>query len=73
MEHETVSAADFGLAAHGGALMQLHSDVACAGHPLHGLLPETGPRGATILAPEGQAFPSAVAPPGPAGVSTSIR
>lgn len=49
----------FGMAAHrvsdafaimtlGGDLFQLHGDIAFATHPLHGLLPEAGPRGAGL-------------------------
>jgi predicted enzyme related to lactoylglutathione lyase len=37
---------DFALVRHDGMLMQLHRDTAFAAHPLHGLLPEAGPRGA---------------------------
>lgn len=38
--------ADFALARHGAVLVQLHSDGTFARHPLHGLLPESPPRGA---------------------------
>jgi predicted enzyme related to lactoylglutathione lyase len=39
---------DFAILLHGGQPMQLHSDGAYANHPLPGLLPESGPRGAGI-------------------------
>jgi catechol 2,3-dioxygenase-like lactoylglutathione lyase family enzyme len=39
---------DFAILVHGGQPVQLHSDRAYASHPLPGLLPETGPRGAGI-------------------------
>lgn len=37
--------ADFALLRSGVVLLQLHADGAFAGHPLHGMLPEAGPRG----------------------------
>lgn len=40
--------ADFALARHGDVLIQLHQDATFARHPLHGLLPEAGPRGAGV-------------------------
>ena len=40
--------ADFALLRSGAVLVQLHSDGAFAQHPLHGLLPEAGPRGAGL-------------------------
>ena len=40
--------ADFAIAAHGGQVLQLHSDATFARHPLSGLLPETPPRGAGV-------------------------
>lgn len=40
--------ADFALVAHGGMMLQLHRDTTFAAHPLHGLLPEAGPRGAGV-------------------------
>jgi predicted enzyme related to lactoylglutathione lyase len=39
---------DFAILLHAGQPLQLHSDRAYAGHPLPGLLPESGPRGAGI-------------------------
>ena len=39
---------DFAILLHAGQPLQLHSDAAYAGHPLPGLLPEAGPRGAGI-------------------------
>lgn len=39
---------DFAIAVHAGQPFQLHSDASFARHPLHGLLPESGPRGAGI-------------------------
>lgn len=39
---------DFALVAHGPALIQLHSDATFAAHPLLGLLPEAGARGAGV-------------------------
>ena len=40
--------ADFALLRSGSVLVQLHSDGSFASHPLHGLLPEAGPRGAGL-------------------------
>lgn len=40
--------ADFAIALHDGMMMQLHRDATFAAHPLHNLLPETGPRGAAV-------------------------
>jgi len=40
--------ADFALLRSGTVLVQLHSDGSFAAHPLHGLLPEVGPRGAGL-------------------------
>jgi hypothetical protein len=40
--------ADFAIVLHGGQPFQLHSDGSFARHPLHGLLPEAGPRGVGI-------------------------
>lgn len=40
--------ADFALAGHGEALIQLHSDAAFGGHPLMALLPDNPPRGAGV-------------------------
>ena len=40
--------ADFAILLHAGQPFQLHSDATFAAHPLHGLLPESGPRGAGI-------------------------
>ena len=40
--------ADFALLRSGSVLMQLHSDRSFAAHPLHGLLPVAGPRGAGL-------------------------
>lgn len=42
------SSADFALLSYHGPLLQLHSDGSFANHPLHGLLPETPPRGTGI-------------------------
>lgn len=39
---------DFAILRYGGQLFQLHSDATFAGHPLHALLPEAGPRGAGL-------------------------
>lgn len=39
---------DFAILLHAGQPIQLHSDSAFAGHPLTGLLPEAGARGAGI-------------------------
>lgn len=39
---------DFAILLHGGVPFQLHSDGTFARHPLFGLLPESGPRGAGI-------------------------
>ncbi|MFN4101591.1 MAG: VOC family protein [Pararhodobacter sp.] len=39
---------DFALVRHGDALIQLHSDVTFARHPLHDLLPENPPRGGGV-------------------------
>jgi len=40
--------ADFAILRHGDALIQVHADGTYAGHPLHGLLPEAGARGAGV-------------------------
>jgi predicted enzyme related to lactoylglutathione lyase len=40
--------ADFGIAFHAGTVFQLHGDPTFSAHPLHGLLPETPPRGAGV-------------------------
>lgn len=37
---------DFAIMSYHGALLQLHADHTYGANPLHGLLPETGPRGA---------------------------
>lgn len=37
---------DFAILVYAGRPFQLHSDASFAGHPLHALLPEAGPRGA---------------------------
>ena len=39
---------DFALLTHDGAMFQLHSDRSFRAHPLPGLLPEAGPRGAGV-------------------------
>ena len=39
---------DFAIVAHDGALIQLHSDGTYRTHPLPGLLPEAGARGAGV-------------------------
>ena len=39
---------DFAILLHAGQPLQLHSDGAYASHPLPGLLPEAGPRGAGV-------------------------
>jgi predicted enzyme related to lactoylglutathione lyase len=39
---------DFAILVHAGQPLQLHSDAAYASHPLPGVLPEAGPRGAGI-------------------------
>ena len=39
---------DYAIAVHDGMVMQLHSDRTFAAHPLYGLLPEAGPRGAGL-------------------------
>jgi predicted enzyme related to lactoylglutathione lyase len=40
--------ADFAILRHGDALIQVHADGTYGAHPLHGLLPEAGLRGAGI-------------------------
>ncbi|RUS60971.1 glyoxalase [Pseudorhodobacter sp. E13] len=40
--------ADFAIVTYQGQPIQVHSDGSFAAHPLHGLLPEAGPRGAGI-------------------------
>lgn len=40
--------ADFVLVRHGDVLLQIHSDATFGRHPLHSLLPESGPRGSGI-------------------------
>ncbi|MFC2966616.1 glyoxalase [Acidimangrovimonas pyrenivorans] len=40
--------ADFAIMEYGGQVFQLHADRTYAAHPLPGLLPEAGPRGAGI-------------------------
>jgi len=40
--------ADFALARHGAALIQLHADATFRAHPLHALLPESPPRGTGV-------------------------
>lgn len=40
--------ADFAIVAHDGAFLQLHGDAAYGAHPLLGLLPEAGARGAGL-------------------------
>ena len=39
---------DYAIVLHDGMALQLHSDASFAAHPLHGLLPETPPRGAGL-------------------------
>lgn len=39
---------DYAILLHAGQPLQLHSDPTYANHPLPGLLPETGPRGAGV-------------------------
>lgn len=39
---------DYAIAVHDKIVMQLHSDRTFAAHPLYGLLPEAGPRGAGL-------------------------
>ena len=39
---------DFAIVLHGEQPFQLHSDATFASHPLHALLPESGPRGVGI-------------------------
>jgi hypothetical protein len=39
---------DYAIVLHDGIVTQLHSDRTFAAHPLYGLLPEAGPRGAGI-------------------------
>ena len=39
---------EFAIVVHGDQPFQLHSDGTFASHPLHALLPESGPRGAGI-------------------------
>lgn len=39
---------DFAIMAYGGTLFQLHADHTFGAHPLLGLLPEAGPRGAGL-------------------------
>jgi predicted enzyme related to lactoylglutathione lyase len=38
--------ADFAIVSHAGDVFQIHVDETFSAHPLHGLLPETPPRGA---------------------------
>jgi predicted enzyme related to lactoylglutathione lyase len=47
MEAHRVSR-DFAILLHAGQPLQLHSDAAYAAHPLPGILPESGPRGAGV-------------------------
>lgn len=42
------ASADFAILLHGGQPLQLHSDATYASHPLSGLLPESGARGAGL-------------------------
>jgi len=37
---------DFAIVTHAGAVFQIHADATFGAHPLHGLLPESPPRGA---------------------------
>lgn len=59
--------ADFAILRHGDALIQLHSDATYGAHPLLGLLPEAGPRGAGVqvylfgIDPDGAAARAAAA------------
>ena len=39
---------DYAIVLHNKTVIQLHSDRTFAAHPLHGLLPEAGPRGAGL-------------------------
>ena len=39
---------EYAIVLHDGVVMQLHSDRTFAAHPLYGLLPEAGPRGAGL-------------------------
>jgi predicted enzyme related to lactoylglutathione lyase len=39
---------DFAIVTHAGAVFQLHADATFRAHPLHGLLPETPPRGTGV-------------------------
>jgi hypothetical protein len=39
---------DFAICVHAGHPFQLHSDQSFSSHPIYGLLPEAGPRGAGI-------------------------
>jgi hypothetical protein len=64
--------ADFAIVPYAGAILLLHSDASYSAHPLHGLLPEAGARGAGIElrlhetdpdAAAGRADPAAVLSP----------
>jgi predicted enzyme related to lactoylglutathione lyase len=39
---------DFAIVTHAGAVFQIHADATFGAHPLHGLLPETPPRGTGV-------------------------
>lgn len=39
---------DFAIATHAGTVFQIHADPTFAAHPIHGLLPESPPRGAGV-------------------------
>lgn len=52
---------DFAILLHAGQPLQLHADATYAAHPLPGLLPESGPRGAGIEIRLHEADPDAAA------------
>jgi predicted enzyme related to lactoylglutathione lyase len=52
---------DFAILLHAGQPLQLHGDATYAAHPLPGLLPESGPRGAGIEIRLHEADPDAAA------------
>ena len=60
MQAQRVSA-DFAIMLHAGQVFQLHADHTYGAHPLLGLLPEAGPRGAGIELRLHEADPDAAA------------
>ena len=66
-------AADFALVLHDGAALQLHGHGAFARHPLHALLPESGPAGAGVQVYLFRADPDAAAARAEAAGGTVIE